>query len=228
MEAYINNLIFGLFPYIATAICMIGVILRFDRDPYTWRTKSSQMLKKKNFAIANNLFHVGVICLFMGHFVGLLTPAWLYHALGLTAATKQLVAMIAGGVFGTLCFVGLTMLIWRRLSVTRIRETSSFMDIALLFVLLAQLILGLMSIPVSAQHLDGSSMIAVANWAQYIATFRSGAADFVADIHWIFKAHIFLGLCIFVIFPFTRLVHMLSAPLGYAFRQGYQIVRKRS
>lgn len=228
MGAYLHNFAFGFFPYIATAICLIGVILRMDRDPYTWRTKSSQLLSKKNFALANNLFHIGIICLFFGHFVGLLTPEWLYHSLGLTAAAKQLVAMIAGGIFGTICFIGLSMLIWRRLTDTRIRQTSSRMDIALLFILMIQLLLGLYSIPQSAQHLDGSSMIAVANWAQYIATFRTGAASFITDVHWVFKLHIFFGLCIFMIFPFTRLVHMLSAPLGYAFRRGYQIVRKRS
>ena len=71
-------------------------------------------------------------------------------------------------------------------------------------------------------------MIALANWAQYIVTFRGGAADFVAGTSLIFKLHIVLGLTIFLLFPFTRLVHVLSAPVKYLFRSGYQIVRKRS
>ena len=136
--------------------------------------------------------------------------------------------MIAGGIFGTLCLIGLTILLFRRLTAPRIRATSRPADIMILLVLYVQLLLGLATIPASAQHLDGSSMIALANWAQHIVTFRSGAAGFVAQEPMVFKLHIILGLTIFVLFPFTRLVHVLSAPIKYIFRSGYQIVRKRA
>jgi nitrate reductase gamma subunit len=98
---------------------------------------------------------------------------------------------------------------------------------AILLILFAQLILGLLTIPESAKHLDGSSMIALAEWAQHIVTFRGGAAEFIAHEPLIFKLHIVLGLTIFLIFPFTRLVHVFSAPFKYLLRSGYQIVRKR-
>jgi len=158
--------------------------------------------------------------------VGLLMPESIYH-LVMSAQTKQLMAMIAGGIFGSICFVGLTILIRRRLFDPRIRATSKPTDIAVLLILYVQLILGLITIPYSAQHLDGSSMVALGNWAQHIVTFRSGAADFVLAEAWVFKVHLFLGLTIFLLFPFTRLVHMLSAPLKYLTRKGYQVVRKR-
>ncbi len=135
--------------------------------------------------------------------------------------------MVAGGIFGVICFIGLSMLLYRRLFDKRIRATSRFSDIALLIILYIQLILGLVTIPYSAQHMDGSSMIALANWAQYIVTFQGGAADFVLNQAWVFKTHLVLGLTIFLIFPFTRLVHMLSAPLKYLTRKGYQVVRRR-
>jgi nitrate reductase gamma subunit len=90
-----------------------------------------------------------------------------------------------------------------------------------------QLLLGLLTIPFSAQHLDGSSMIALANWAQHLLTFQGDAAGFVAGEAWVFKLHIFLGLTIFLVFPFTRLVHIWSVPVQYLTRSGYQIVRKR-
>jgi len=137
-------------------------------------------------------------------------------------------AMVAGGIFGTICFIGMTILLVRRLTDPRIRATSKPADIMILLVLYVQLILGLATIPSSAAHPDGSSMIALANWAQHIVTFRTGAADFVLHEPVIFKAHIVLGLTIFVLFPFTRLVHVLSAPVKYLFRSGYQIVRKRA
>jgi nitrate reductase gamma subunit len=226
MSTYLNDYLFGLYPYIAIVILVVGSFLRYDQAPYTWKADSSQLLRSKGLKMGSNLFHVGILLLFVGHLVGLLTPEPVYHLL-MTAATKQMMAMIAGGVFGTICLIGMTILIWRRMTDARIRATSKPGDLPILLLLYAQLLLGLATIPASAQHLDGSSMVALANWAQHIVTFQSGAADFVAGEGLIFKLHIVLGLTIFVIFPFTRLVHMLSAPVKYLARPGYQIVRRR-
>lgn len=226
MSTYLNDFFFGIYPYLAIMIMIMGTIFRYDQDPYSWKAGSSQLLRSKGMRLGSNLFHVGIILLFFGHLVGLLMPESVYH-LVMTAAQKQMMAMVAGGIFGTICFVGMTVLLYRRLTDPRIRATSSFADIMILLVLYVQLILGLATIPASAQHPDGSSMIALANWAQHIVTFRGGAADFVLHEPAIFKAHIVLGLTIFVLFPFTRLVHVLSAPIKYIFRPGYQIVRKR-
>jgi len=223
---FLHQFMFGIYPYIAVLVMVVGSILRYDRDPYSWKAGSSQMLRSKGMRMGSNLFHVGIILLFFGHLVGLLTPASLYH-LVMTPASKQMMAMVAGGIFGGICFIGLSILLHRRLTDKRIRATSSVRDILLLLILYIQLILGLLTIPYSAQHLDGSSMVALANWAQYIVTFRSGAADFIVHEAWVFKLHLALGLTIFLLFPFTRLVHMLSAPVKYLFRSGYQIVRKR-
>jgi len=226
MGNFINQFLFGIYPYIAITIMVVGSMFRYDRDQYTWKADSSQLLRAKGMRVGSNLFHIGIILLFFGHLVGLLMPESIYH-LVMSAQTKQLMAMIAGGIFGSICFVGLTILIRRRLFDPRIRATSKPTDIAVLLILYVQLILGLITIPYSAQHLDGSSMVALGNWAQHIVTFRSGAADFVLAEAWVFKVHLFLGLTIFLLFPFTRLVHMLSAPLKYLTRKGYQIVRKR-
>lgn len=226
MGEFINQFLFGIYPYIAITIMVVGSVFRYDRDQYTWKADSSQLLRAKGMRVGSNLFHVGIILLFFGHLVGLLMPESVYH-LVMSAQTKQLMAMVAGGIFGSICFVGLTILIRRRLFDPRIRATSKPTDIAVLLILYVQLILGLITIPYSAQHLDGSSMVALGNWAQHIVTFRSGAADFVLAEAWVFKVHLFLGLTISLLFPFTRLVHMLSAPLKYLTRKGYQVVRKR-
>lgn len=226
---YLHQFFFGYYPYICLIVFFLGSALRYDRDQYTWKADSSQLLRKKGMRIGNNLFHVGIILLLFGHLVGLLTPQEVYHHF-MDAGTKQLMAMIAGGIFGTICFIGMTMLVYRRLFDPRIRATSKPSDILILLVLYAQLILGLITIPFSAQHMDGSSMIALANWAQHIVTFRAGAADFVVHEALIFKLHIVLGCTIFLLFPFTRLVHAFSgfaAPVKYLWRSGYQIVRKR-
>lgn len=226
MSIYLNELLFGIYPYIAIVVMVLGCVFRYDQDPYSWKADSSQLLRSKGMRAGSNLFHVGIILLFFGHLVGLLTPESVYH-LVMSAAAKQKMAMIAGGIFGTLTFIGMTILLHRRLTDARIRATSKFADTMILVVLYVQLILGLATIPASAQHPDGSSMIALANWAQHIVTFRGGAAEFMMGEAIVFKAHIFLGLTIFLLFPFTRLVHIFSAPIKYIVRPGYQIVRKR-
>ncbi len=226
MSEYFNFLVFGIYPYIAVGVMVFGSILRYDRDPYSWKADSSQLLRRKGLRLGSNLFHIGIILLFFGHLVGLLTPHWAYAPF-VTAGQKQILAMTAGGIFGAFAFVGMVILIHRRWSDPRIRATTRPMDMIILLLLFVQLVLGLLTIPESAQNLDGSSMIALAEWAQRIVTFRPGAAAFIAPEHWIFKLHIALGLTIFLVFPFTRLVHMFSAPVKYLARPGYQIVRKR-
>lgn len=226
MENYMNDFLFGIYPYIAIVIMVVGTILRYDQAPYTWKADSSQLISKKGLRLGSNLFHVGILLLFMGHFVGLLTPHWVYESF-MEPGEKQLMAMVAGGIFGTICFIGMTILIWRRMFIARVRATTKPADMMVLLILYVQLILGLGTIPVSAGHMDGSAMVALAEWAQHIVTFRSGAADFIVGQSIVFKVHIALGLTIFLLFPFTRLVHMLSAPVKYLFRSGYQIVRKR-
>ena len=227
MEAFLNYLFYGIYPYIALAVLAIGSIIRFDREPYSWRSGSSQLLRRRQLMWGSVLFHVGVLFIFFGHLVGLLTPIVLFDALGISHGAKQLLAIVAGGVAGVMAIVGATMLIHRRFFDPRVRKASNFSDNMVILLLWIQLALGLATIPLSAGHLDGSEMIKFMNWAQGIFTFRAGAADYIADVHPIFKAHLFLGLTILLIFPFTRLVHMLSAPVRYLWRGGYQIVRSR-
>ncbi|MCL4715592.1 MAG: respiratory nitrate reductase subunit gamma [Hyphomonadaceae bacterium] len=224
---WLNQALFGFYPYVALVVLAVGSVLRFDREQYTWRTGSSQLLRRKQLVLGSVLFHVGVLAIFAGHFVGLLTPLAVWDALGVSHGAKQMLAIVAGGVAGVMCLVGGLLLLHRRLLDPRIRATSSFGDTAILILLMAQLCLGLATIPISLQHLDGGEMVKFMNWAQGIFTFRAGVADYVADAHWIFKAHLTLGLTILLVFPFTRLVHMLSAPIWYLNRRGWQIVRSK-
>ncbi|MCW5689906.1 MAG: respiratory nitrate reductase subunit gamma, partial [Pseudolabrys sp.] len=165
--------------------------------------------------------------IFAGHFVGLLTPIWVFDTLGISHTFKQWMAIVIGGVAGVACFIGITLLVHRRLFDSRIRKTSSFGDIAILLILYAQLILGLSTIFVSLGHLDGHEMVNFMTWAQGILTLQPGVSAVIADVHPLFKAHLFLGMTIFLVFPFTRLVHIWSAPVWYLGRRGYQVVRTR-
>ncbi len=222
---WVNQALFGFYPYIALSVMAIGSVMRFDREQYTWRSGSSQLLRRRQLVTGSILFHVGILLIFAGHFVGLLTPIAVFDALGVSHGSKQVLAIVAGGIAGVLCLAGALLLLHRRLFDPRIRRNSSFGDIAILALLTIQVLLGLATIPVSAQHLDGVEMVKFMSWAQGIFTLRPDAAVFLADAHWIFKAHILVGLTILLVFPFTRLVHMLSAPVWYLGRRGWQIVR---
>ena len=224
--SYLNTLLFGYYPYVAISVFIIGSIARYDRDQYTWRTGSSQLLRAKELRLGSNLFHIGILLLFVGHFVGLLTPPAVYHGLGLSTSAKQILAVVAGGLFGGICAKGIYILIRRRLTDARIRATSSRMDIFILLLIGVQLVLGLLTLPISIYHSDGANMILLSEWAQRIVTFRSGAADQISDIGTLFKLHLFLGMTVFLVFPFSRLVHVWSVPLGYIARP-YQVVRRR-
>ncbi|MCX2863936.1 respiratory nitrate reductase subunit gamma [Paucibacter sp. PLA-PC-4] len=219
--------LFGIYPYICVAVFLLGSLLRFDRDQYSWKSDSSQLLRTGSLRWGSNLFHVGILVLFFGHTVGMLTPHFLYEPL-MSAGAKQLMAMIVGGVAGLLGFIGLSLLLHRRLTDPRIRRNSKPSDIALLALLWLQLLLGLATIPLSAQHLDGGMMMALAEWAQRIVTFRGGAVELLAGASWVFKLHMFLGMTVFLVFPFTRLVHVWSGfgTLAYLVRP-YQMVRTR-
>ena len=202
--SYLNTLLFGYYPYVTMSVFIIGSIARYDRDQYTWRTGSSQLLRAKELRLGSNLFHIGILLLFVGHFVGLLTPPAVYHGLGLSTSAKQILAVVAGGVFGGVCAKGIYILIRRRLTDARIRATSSRMDIFILLLIGVQLALGLLTLPISISHSDGANMLLLSEWAQRIVTFRSGAADQISDIGIIFKLHLFLGMTIFLVFPFSR------------------------
>ena len=226
-----NQFLFGTFPYIALAIGIIGSIARYERDPFTWKSSSSQMLRRRQLIIGSVLFHVGVLVIFFGHLVGLLTPIWVFDAIGVSHGAKQLLAVVGGGIAGVLALAGGLILFHRRWTDPRIARHSSFWDNAILLMLIAQLILGLGTIFVSLQHLDGYKMVQFMSWAQGIFTFDAAAASYVEDVALVFKAHLVLGLLIIAVFPFTRLVHILSgfaAPVRYLLgRRGYQIVRTR-
>jgi len=224
---FINTLFFGIYPYVAIGVFLLGSLARYDREQYTWKTGSSQMLSSKNFRIASILFHVGIIMILLGHFAGLVLPWEIWHALGISLEVKQVVAMGVGGFFGVLCFIGLTMLVYRRLFDPRIKATSSTMDTLILLLIYLQLILGLFTIVISTGHMDGSVMYNLMSWSRYLLTLRPvEAVEYISSVHWLYKMHVTLGITLFVLFPFSRLVHIWSVPVQYVVRS-YQVVRQK-
>ena len=222
----LHNFLFVVYPYICLAVFFMGSLARFDRDQYTWKSDSSQMLRSRGMKWASNLFHGGILFLFVGHTVGMLTPHAVYESF-ISPANKQMLAIVAGGVAGTACFIGLTMLIWRRMTDPRIRLTSHRTDLAILWILWIQLSLGLITLPVSLSLSDGSVMLILSDWAPRSVGLNPDASGLVG-LAWPYKVHMVLGMTIFLLFPFSRLVHVWSglASIFYVFRP-YQVVRSR-
>ena len=224
-----NMFFFSIYPYIALTIFLLGSLVRFDREQYSWKADSSQLLQPKYLRVGNILFHLGVLGLFAGHFVGLLTPVIVWDTLGISHSAKQILAMSAGGIMGSIALVGLLLLIYRRFTSPRLLKNSSWRDKLVLIWILLTLLLGLATIVVSSGHLDGDEMLKLMGWAQHIVTFRGGAAEFMVGTSPIFKLHIIMGMTLFIIFPFTRLVHIWSGfgTLVFLNREP-QLVRRKS
>jgi len=223
----LHGFLFQVYPYVCFVVFLVGSLIRFDQNQYTWKSDSSQLLRAGMLRWGSNLFHGGILFLFFGHLFGLFTPHSVY-GIFMSAGTKQMLAVVAGGIAGIVCFVGLSMLLYRRVFDPRIRLTSHSTDIAILLVLWVQLVVGLITLPYSYQHADGSVMLILADWAQRIVTLRPVDASALATLPWPYLFHVVFGMTIFLLFPFSRLVHVWSgfASIMYVFRP-YQMVRSR-
>jgi nitrate reductase gamma subunit len=227
MNDIINQLAFGWYPYLAVTVLVVGSVLRFDANQYSWRSQSSQFLRRRQMVLGSNLFHMGIIVLFFGHLVGLLTPVTVIDTLGIGHAFKQTAALVVGGIAGVASYIGCTLLLHRRLFDPRIRRSSSIGDILVLVLIWLQLTLGILTTWWTLKHLDGSEMLRFMGWANGILTLDPAAPQLIKDVALVYKLHIVLGLTLFLITPFTRLVHIWSAPVWYLLRPGFQIVRTR-
>lgn len=179
---YLHQFVFGIYPYIALTVFLLGSLIRFEREQYTWKTDSSQLLKRGNLRVGSYLFHIGIISLFFTHMVGLLTPKEVYHAFGLTTEAKQLMAIVGGTLLGVMCLIGLLILLHRRLTEPRIAAVTKPMDKVLMLWILLTLTLGLFSIVTSLDHTDGHVMVLLGTWAQKIVTFQFDAASYIEGV----------------------------------------------
>lgn len=226
--SYLDEFFFLLYPYVAGTVFLLGSLLRYERGQYTWSSDSSQLLCHRYLRWGSNLFHVGVLLLFLGHLVLLIPQSWL-SALQLTPPRHQILSMVCGLLFAAACLTGLLLLLYRRLTDPRIWATTRTMDVVVLVWIGLALSLGIWTTYYSSQELSGSRLETLMHWAQHIATFRGDAAQFLTDVPWVYKVHMVVGMTLFALIPFSRLVHIWSgfASIAYLIRP-YQIMRPRS
>ncbi len=225
MDNYINNILFTYLPHIAIAIFMFGIFTRLIMGNKTVQAESTQFLADKQVKLGSNLFHVGIIFVFFGHLT-LFIPEWLYHMV-MTTETKRIIALSMGSFFGLMALVGMIILIIRRFSAPRIKMNSSFQDHFILLLLLVEVIFGLSAVAGTATG-PIEKYAALSEWAQAVVTFQPDAGNILLNHSIQYKLHIVTGLFIFMIFPYTKLMHILVFPFVYVFRSGYQLVRRRN
>ncbi|MHA0855430.1 respiratory nitrate reductase subunit gamma [Paenibacillus sp. CMAA1364] len=221
-----SQFIWVIYPYLIVVIFLIGLYYRYQTDQFGWTAKSSEILEKKLLRSGSILFHVGIMLVLFGHIGGLLIPkAWLI-AIGISDHLYHLMAIYVGGFAGVLTLAGCLILLYRRLSNPRVRKTSSFGDMLSIILLTVIIVVGMGATLFNAtSHTDFDYRETISPWIRGVLTFTPDG-NLMSDVPLIFKIHVMLGLALFAVFPFTRLVHMLSMPIQYL-RRSYVVYRKR-
>ncbi|TRY16896.1 respiratory nitrate reductase subunit gamma [Tessaracoccus rhinocerotis] len=220
--------IWGVLPYVVLLILISGLTWRYKYDQFGWTTRSSQLYESRILKIASPIFHFALLAVFIGHLVGLLVPKAFTDWAGLSQEMYHLGAFYGGGLAGLALAVALGMLIWRRRRTGRVFKATTANDKFMYLVLAIVIILGLLATFTGETHLNGEHhnyRETVSVWFRSMVIFQPDVAPMAAST-WQFKAHVFFGLFLFAITPFTRLVHAFTAPLHYLFRP-YIVYRSR-
>ncbi|MCY8069877.1 respiratory nitrate reductase subunit gamma [Bacillus inaquosorum] len=221
-----GQILWGVMPYIVLTIFIGGHIYRYQHDQFGWTAKSSELLEKKKLAAGSTLFHWGMVCVIGGHLMGILIPEALYTSIGISEHVYHKMAIGAGLPAGIVACTGLIILTYRRLFDKRIRKTSSPSDILTLLLLLFMMLSGVAATFLNIDSKGFDYRTTVGPWFRDIALFRPDASLMESVPLW-FKLHIIIGYVVFILWPFTRLVHVFSLPLKYLTRS-YVVYRKRS
>ncbi|MDR3629172.1 MAG: respiratory nitrate reductase subunit gamma [Desulfocapsaceae bacterium] len=216
-----NMLVFLVFPYIALTIFIFGHAARYLTDRYEWNAKSSEFLEKKRLLFGVTVFHWGMILVLLGHAGGLLIPQRLLDAMGINGETHTFIAHYNGMATGIAALIGLGLLLYRRISVLRIRLTTSQNDFITLFGLIFVSGAGIYNVLFEDYYI----LDTIAPWIRGIVTFSPDPA-LMLNVPLGYKIHIVSALALLAFSPFSRLVHIWSAPVGYFFRNWIEFRQK--
>jgi nitrate reductase gamma subunit len=203
-----------------------ALIWRYVTNPFSWTSKSSELLEKRMLRWGSLLFHYGIIAVFFGHAAGLLVPVSVYHALGVSDETYHLVAITGGLPAGIVTLAGVMILLYRRLTVARIRATSSFGDRAAIVMLALVILTGVLATTSNAlSHTEFDYRTTINPWLRGLLVFQPDS-ELMDTVPIGFKIHIVTTFALYLLFPFTRLVHVFSLPISYL-RRSYVLYRRR-
>ncbi len=222
----VDVLLWVAFPYIAAASFIVGHILRYRYDQFGWTSRSSQMYETKLLRWGSPMFHYGILGVFAGHVVGLLIPReWLYF-IGIDEHLYHLGATWIGTFVALVTIAGIVILLARRGAIRRVARVTTVMDVVMYALLAGSLILGTIAViqfQVLGEGYDYRGT--VSPWSRSLILFQPDASLMVG-VPLMFQLHVLCSTALFLVWPYTRLVHVLSVPIGYLFRP-YVVYRSR-
>lgn len=220
-------LLWAVLPYVTIATFVVGLVWRYRYDRFGWTTRSSQLYEKPLIRIASPIFHFGILAVLMGHVVGLLIPKAWTDGVGVSQSTYHFFAVSLGAIAGAATLFGIVMLIYRRRTVGPVFAATTKNDKVMYVFLTAAIVLGLLATMSGAGLLgeEHNYREDVSVWFRSIFYFDP-QTQLMAGAPLAFKVHAVAGMALFMVWPFTRLVHAFSAPVGYVFRP-YIVYRDR-
>jgi nitrate reductase gamma subunit len=220
-----KTLLWGALPYIAFVLLVAGTIWRYRYDKFGWTTRSSQVYESKLLNIASPMFHYGILFVLVGHLVGLFLPESWTDKVGVSEHTYHLFSLYGGTAAGVLLVLGILLLLYRRRTNTPVFRATTANDKLMYLVLFAAIVLGMAA---KLMHTSGDGYNyrdSIAPWARSLFTLRPDI-DAMTGVPLMYEIHAVVGMVLFALVPFTRLIHMFSAPLQYLFRP-YVVYRAR-
>jgi nitrate reductase gamma subunit len=214
-------------PYICLAVFAVGHIWRYRQDQFGWTSRTSQLLEHRWLRLGSPLFHLGAFAVIGGHVMGLVIPESWTGAVGITEHMYHLTAVTLGSVAGVTMLTGLGLLCARRLLAPRIRPTTDRSDKVLFPLLSATVLLGITA--TAAHNVFGGGYdyrTTVSVWFRGVFTFQPHPES-ISGAPLLFQLHALTACALFAAWPFTRLVHVWSAPVGYLVRP-YLVYRRRA
>lgn len=220
-----NVVLWVVIPYICLTIFVVGHIWRYRYDKFGWTTRSSQLYENRLLRLGSPLFHFGILAVVLGHFMGLVIPKSWTEAVGVPEAAYHAMAVVVGGVAGVCTVTGMVILIYRRRTVGPVFSVTTRMDKVMYLVLAVVIVLGLGNTVIAnlVGHYDYREGVSI--WFRGLFWFQP-QPDLMGAAPIGFRLHGMAAMLLFALWPFTRLVHVFSAPLGYLTRP-YIVYRSR-
>ncbi|MEV7194727.1 respiratory nitrate reductase subunit gamma [Streptomyces sp. NPDC093510] len=220
-----KTLLWGVLPYLAVVLLVAGTLWRYRYDKFGWTTRSSQVYESKLLNIASPMFHYGILFVLMGHLVGLFLPESWTEKAGVSEHTYHLFSLYGGTAAGVLLVLGILLLLYRRRTNTPVFRATTANDKLMYLVLFAAIVLGMVAKLTHASGDGYNYRDSIAPWARSLFTLQPDI-DRMTGVPLLYEIHAVVGMVLFALVPFTRLVHMFSAPLQYLFRP-YVVYRGR-
>lgn len=224
---WIDVLLWGVLPYVMVVVLVGGTIWRYRYDRFGWTTRSSELHESRLLRIGSPLFHFGLLVVIVGHVIGLVIPASWTAAVGVTQEAYHVQALVLGGIAGFSTLAGIAILIYRRRTTGPVFSATTRNDKVMYVVLVAAIVAGLATTLLGAAGGEGHDYRAsVSPWFRSLFVLQPDIASMAAASTG-FHVHTLIGMALFAIWPFTRLVHAFTAPLQYLFRP-YIVYRSRA